>query len=190
MSTLEIRDLHVTVDSDGGAREILRGVDLTVRSGETQTSGSLGGEPLWPRFGPSAARLGVHSALSLALRVEEQVIGALNVYGRAKNAFDETSVRHGRSFSAPAAVIVANASTLEDIRRLAERLQRALGTRAVIDQAIGGIMSRRGCDAEEAFDTLRRTSQSTDVKLAEVARQLVEQAIGRVRARTRKQLPS
>ena len=35
MATLEIRDLHVTVESDGGAREILRGVDLTVRSGET-----------------------------------------------------------------------------------------------------------------------------------------------------------
>jgi len=35
MSTLEIRDLHVTVESDGGAREILRGVGLTVRSGET-----------------------------------------------------------------------------------------------------------------------------------------------------------
>jgi Fe-S cluster assembly ATP-binding protein len=35
MSTLEIRDLHVSVDTDGGAREILRGVDLTVRQGET-----------------------------------------------------------------------------------------------------------------------------------------------------------
>ncbi|MFC6238438.1 Fe-S cluster assembly ATPase SufC [Longivirga aurantiaca] len=35
MSTLEIRDLHVSVDTDAGAREILRGVDLTVRSGET-----------------------------------------------------------------------------------------------------------------------------------------------------------
>ena len=35
MSTLEIRDLHVSVETDGGAREILRGVDLTVRSGET-----------------------------------------------------------------------------------------------------------------------------------------------------------
>ena len=35
MATLEIRDLHVTVEADGGAREILRGVDLTVRSGET-----------------------------------------------------------------------------------------------------------------------------------------------------------
>ncbi len=35
MTTLEIRDLHVTVEVEGGAKEILRGVDLTVRSGET-----------------------------------------------------------------------------------------------------------------------------------------------------------
>ena len=35
MSTLEIRDLHVSVDTENGAREILRGVDLTVKAGET-----------------------------------------------------------------------------------------------------------------------------------------------------------
>ena len=35
MTILEIRDLHVTVDSEQGTKEILRGVDLTVRSGET-----------------------------------------------------------------------------------------------------------------------------------------------------------
>src|SRR6186997_2578313 len=35
MSTLEIRDLHVAVTSEQGDKEILRGVDLTVRAGET-----------------------------------------------------------------------------------------------------------------------------------------------------------
>src|SRR5450756_2743945 len=35
MSTLEIRDLHVSVETKEGAKQILRGVDLTVRSGET-----------------------------------------------------------------------------------------------------------------------------------------------------------
>ena len=35
MSTLEIKDLHVSVDTEEGAKEILRGVDLTIRSGET-----------------------------------------------------------------------------------------------------------------------------------------------------------
>ncbi len=32
MSILEINDLHVTVEADGATKEILRGVDLTVRS--------------------------------------------------------------------------------------------------------------------------------------------------------------
>ena len=35
MTTLEIRNLHVSVDTEEGAKEILRGVDLNVRSGET-----------------------------------------------------------------------------------------------------------------------------------------------------------
>src|SRR5665811_2013259 len=35
MATLEIRDLHVTVDTENGVKEILRGVDLTVKAGET-----------------------------------------------------------------------------------------------------------------------------------------------------------
>jgi len=35
MSTLEIRDLHVSVETPEGTKQILRGVDLTIRSGET-----------------------------------------------------------------------------------------------------------------------------------------------------------
>ena len=35
MSTLEVKDLHVSVESEGDQQEILRGVSLTVRSGET-----------------------------------------------------------------------------------------------------------------------------------------------------------
>jgi Fe-S cluster assembly ATP-binding protein len=35
MSTLEIHDLHVSINTDQGAKEILRGVTLTIKSGET-----------------------------------------------------------------------------------------------------------------------------------------------------------
>src|SRR5665811_203505 len=35
MATLEIHDLHVTVDTENGVKEILRGVDLTVKARET-----------------------------------------------------------------------------------------------------------------------------------------------------------
>ncbi|WP_111720513.1 Fe-S cluster assembly ATPase SufC [Homoserinimonas sp. OAct 916] len=34
MSTLSIKDLHVSVDTDQGAKEILRGVDLVIKEGE------------------------------------------------------------------------------------------------------------------------------------------------------------
>ena len=35
MSTLIIKDLHVSVDTEDGPKEILKGVDLTINSGET-----------------------------------------------------------------------------------------------------------------------------------------------------------
>lgn len=35
MAILEIKDLHVSVETDQGTKEILKGVDLTIRSGET-----------------------------------------------------------------------------------------------------------------------------------------------------------
>jgi GAF domain-containing protein len=149
----------------------------------TQVCGSLGGEPRWPRFGPQAGRLGVHSALSLPLIVSDQVVGALNVYGHRRDAFSAEAVSIGERFSGPAAVTVANARALEQTRQLAEQLEQALVSRAVIDQAIGILMSRSGTTAEEAFASLRAMSQTDRTRLADVAEQLVVQAVARARAR-------
>jgi hypothetical protein len=70
-------------------------------SGRTVHSGSLGSDMLWPRFGPRVVRLGVHSVLSLPLVVGTDVLGAMNVYAHAKDAFDERSVQLGELFSVP-----------------------------------------------------------------------------------------
>ena len=43
MATLEIHDLHVTVDTEDGPKEILKGVDLTIREGEVRVGWSLAG---------------------------------------------------------------------------------------------------------------------------------------------------
>jgi AmiR/NasT family two-component response regulator len=58
-----------------------------------------------------------------------------------------------------------------------------LETRAVIDQAIGILRSRSGVSAEQAFDRLSRMSQKENTKLFAVAERLVEEAVGRARAR-------
>ncbi len=154
-----------------------------VASRRTQTSGSLGGDARWPHFGPRIGRMGVHSVLSLPLLLPERVVGALNVYAHGKDAFGAESVRIGELFARPAAVSVHNAQVLGQSQRLATQLGEALTSRAVIDQAVGVLMSRTGATAEEAFGRLRALSQAQHVKLAEVSRLLVDEAVGRARAR-------
>jgi AmiR/NasT family two-component response regulator len=66
---------------------------------------------------------------------------------------------------------------------LTAQLQTALSTRPVIDQAIGLIRGRTGRSAEDAFTQLREISQTEHRKLAEVAQQLVDEAVRRARAR-------
>jgi transcriptional regulator with GAF, ATPase, and Fis domain len=151
--------------------------------GCTILAGSLGGAAQWPRFGPRVARLGVHSVLSLPLVTPTGPVGAMTVYARPRNAFDERAARIGELFAVPAAVAVHNAQVLAEARRLAGQLQAALTSRAVIDQARGIVMSRTGCDADEAFERLRALSQAENRKLSAVAQALVEDAVRRARAR-------
>jgi GAF domain-containing protein len=149
----------------------------------TVRSGSLGGEAMWPRFGPRVGRLGVHSALSLPLLLRDQVVGAINVYAHGKDVFDEHAAELGELFAKPAAVAVRNAQILAQAMTLTAQLQTALSTRPVIDQAIGLIRGRSGRSAEEALTQLRAISQAEHHKLAEVAQHIVDEAVGRARAR-------
>jgi AmiR/NasT family two-component response regulator len=76
---------------------------------------------------------------------------------------------------------------LAQTQRLTANLQRAMINRAVIDQAIGIIISRAGITPEEAFDRLRTLSQKEHIKVSAVATSIVD-AAGR-RARDRAQTP-
>ena len=156
-----------------------------VQTRQTQTSGSLGGEPRWPRFGPRVGRLGVHSVLSLPLLLSEQVVGALNVYAHRKDAFSDEAVRIGELFAVPAAVSVHNSQVLARSQRLAAQFEQALTSRSTIDQALGVLMSRSADSPEQAFERLRDMSQGQHLKLHQVAQTLVDEAVRRARARHR-----
>jgi GAF domain-containing protein len=148
-------------------------------------SGSLGSDRRWPHFGGRVARMAVHSALSLPLIVGDEVIGAINAYARSRDAFGEHAVQLGSQFAGSAAVSVYNAQLLTAAQERTKALQRALDSRAVIDQAIGIIRSRSGVSAEVAFDRLTRLSQTENIKLYLVAERMVEEAARRARARHR-----
>jgi response regulator NasT len=55
-----------------------------------------------------------------------------------------------------------------------EELERGLAARTLVGQAQGILMERFSLDADRAFQVLRRYSQDGNVKLAEVARRVVE----------------
>ncbi len=149
----------------------------------TVRSGSLGGEKMWPHFGPRVGRLGVHSALSLPLLLTGQLVGAINVYAHGKDVFDDHAAELGELFAAPAAVAVHNAHILTQALALTAQLQTALSTRPVIDQAIGLLRGRSGGTAGEAFTRLRAISQHEHTKVGEVAQRIVDDAVRRARAR-------
>jgi GAF domain-containing protein len=151
--------------------------------GQTMRSGSLGGEPRWPRFGPRVSRLGVHSVLSLPLLTPDGVFGAMNVYAHPKHAFDDRAAQLGELFATPAAIAVQNAQVLEQTKRLAANLQIVLTNRAVIDQALGILRSRSGATSDEAYQRLREMSQNSDTKLVVVAQSVVAEAVRRAIAR-------
>jgi AmiR/NasT family two-component response regulator len=58
--------------------------------------------------------------------------------------------------------------------------QAALASRAVIDQALGVIMTQQRCSPDEAFDLLRGISQNRNVKVREVAVEIVTAVSGRL----------
>lgn len=127
----------------------------------------LASEPRWPRFSAEAASLGVGSMLSFQLYVEGDNLGALNLYSRDVSGFDERSVAVGELFAAHAAVAYSA------VQR-ESALERALVSRQLVGQAQGILMERSRLTPEQAFAMLTRSSQERNVKLAEVARRLVE----------------
>ncbi len=164
-------------------QELGEGPNMTalLEAGSTG-SASLGGERRWPRFGPRAGRAGVHSVLLLPLR-SDFPLGTITLYSSAKAAFTELIGATAASFVEAASPVVGNAHALDRAARLAVAAQWTATEGAVVQRAVGILMSRRGLDAEAALKNLREVSQRQNVKLVDLASQIVDEAVSRVRAR-------
>ena len=128
----------------------------------------------WQEFRDSAARHGVLSTLSLPLKVGDITFGAMNMYAEVEGAFDADGQRVAELFATQAAFLLANAQAYWDARTMSENLQQAMESRAEIEQAKGIIMGTMGLDADAAFEQLRQQSQHENIKLRDIAREIVE----------------
>jgi GAF domain-containing protein len=142
-------------------------------SGELTEIADTRAETRWPDYMRRAAERGALSSLSVPLPISEGVRGALNIYGREPDAFDEASRSAALRFVPYAGVAVANMQAYQDARNIADHLQLALESRAVIDQAKGILMERYKLTADQAFQLLARSSMTTNTKLRDVADELV-----------------
>jgi GAF domain-containing protein len=129
----------------------------------------------YPDFGRVAFRHGITHTISIGLPVEQRTVGALNVYGSGEGPFDETTAELATAFASHAAVAVSNAGLYASTATLAGNLQKALDSRAVIDQAKGVLMGRHRCSADAAFDLLVRQSSQRNRKLRDIAQDIVDE---------------
>ncbi|OAP21382.1 MULTISPECIES: GAF and ANTAR domain-containing protein [Amycolatopsis] len=138
-------------------------------------SADLDSDAQWPRWSPEAAGLGWRAVLATAL-VDDAVSrfsGALNLYSRTPGGLADVDRDVVLLLASHATLAVAETDAVTRNELNQAQLRRALDSRDVIGQAKGIIMARRGLDAQEAFDLLRRTSQQLNVKLVHLAGTLV-----------------
>lgn len=130
----------------------------------------------YPDFARVARRRGITHTLSTGLPVQRRTIGALNIYGTDEAAFDDTTRELATAFASYAAVALANADLYASTANLAANLQRALDSRAVIDQAKGILMRDHRISPDAAFDLLVERSTTSNRKLRQIAQDIVDDA--------------
>lgn len=132
-------------------------------------SADVANDSRWPTYAARVAELGIHAQAGLPIRSAGKTLGALNLYATRCGAFDPGDL-------ALAAGYAAQAATAMQLRRRVETLTEAVTSRSIISQAIGLVMERYTLDEDRAMDYLVRASQTSNVKLRQVARELLEQA--------------
>ncbi|SET98488.1 GAF and ANTAR domain-containing protein [Geodermatophilus poikilotrophus] len=145
------------------------------RTGEVVEVADARTDSRWRDYFSRAVERGCLSSLSVPLRVDEdqQVSGALNVYARDADAFDEDSRAAATRFGPYAAVAAGNLHAYQSARDMADNLRIALESRAVIDQANGVLIERYKITPDQAFQLLAQASMHANRKVRDIADHLV-----------------
>lgn len=134
---------------------------------ETVYVPDLSHDPRWLRWGPRLAETtGVRSSFSVRLFTIKDTLGALNMYATSPDAISDEDKAEAVAIAAHIAVAVAAAQNLE-------HYETALDSRTIIAQACGLVMERFTIDSTQAFALLTRLSSTQNVKLRDLAAELI-----------------
>ncbi|GIF04968.1 GAF and ANTAR domain-containing protein [Actinoplanes siamensis] len=170
---------HREIETRAATDDVVRDVDQAqldtgqgpcleaVYQRKTVRLGDLTREKRWPVFAERAGGLGIRSMLSFQLFVEDDSLGALNLYAPEPQAFDDDSEHIGALFAAHAAIALTGV-------RQQEQCGDATQVRDLIGQAKGILMERYQITADLAFGLLVQVSRGTGTKMVDVARHLAD----------------
>lgn len=131
------------------------------------------GEQRWPEFASLALALGVRCSLTL-VQLTEQVGLTLSLYATRPHGIDPDRLPMGELLIEFGGAAMRTTSTYRTAERTARQLTEGADSRALVDQAKGILMASLSCSAKEALGRMRQISQTTQIKVTEVARRIVE----------------
>ena len=143
------------------------------RAGQVFLVEDMRQEERWPDYAKHVAAQGVRSSLSVPLPFQGVTIGALNNYAGTPGAFGEADLAVGQEVAAWVALAVGKADMIARTADDLAGMQLAMASRAVIEQAKGILMERHKVTEDQAFTVLTRASQNANIKLRDVADELV-----------------
>jgi len=123
----------------------------------------------WPVFVPEALSAGFRSVTAVPLRLRDDVIGGLNMFGDTSRSLSDADLRLAQALADAATIGILQQRAVHRTSVLAEQLQLALNSRVNIEQAKGVIAERHGVSMDIAFEALRRHARDNNLKLHDVA---------------------
>jgi GAF domain-containing protein len=135
--------------------------------------GLADGEPRWPRFSAEALAAGFNSVHALPMRLRGSVIGALNLFHVEPTGMTSADIDAAQALADVATITVLQYRSSLEAQRINEQLDHALNSRIVIEQAKGMVAEREGIDMEHAFARLRTHARSHNLRLVDLARDVI-----------------
>ena len=127
------------------------------------------------RFAPGALALDINSVLSMPLAANGEVVGALNLYSRLQDAFDDQTIEAAQPLADTAADAISRSPLYAYSLDMVEGLVETLESRALIAQATGVLMVTDACTAAEALDHLRGLALAGGASMRTVAERVVQE---------------
>jgi GAF domain-containing protein len=124
----------------------------------------------WPRFAPRATAAGFRSVHAFPLRLRNEVIGALNVFGsQPGRTLHDEDIPIVQALADIAAIGLLQERAIRRGELLTEQLQGALNSRITIEQAKGAVAQAQGVTVDEAFTRIRNHARGTNQRIGDLA---------------------